>query len=48
MEDIKKYILKEIDILNIKKTKKYNIKYSNKYYVDMMMHLLNDVNNWSF
>ena len=48
MDEIKKYILKEIEILDNSKTKKYKIKYSNEYYVNMMMFLLKDVNNWYF
>ena len=43
MDEIKKYILKEIEILDNNKTKKYKIKYSNEYYVNMMMFLLKDV-----
>lgn len=48
MEKIKKLILEEIDILDKKRKKHYTVKYSNKYYLDMMLYLLNDINNWSF
>ncbi len=54
MEEIKKLILDEINKLNeIKQLNKnnkriYKIKYSDEYYVNMMMHLLKDINNWSF
>ena len=48
MEEIKKLILEEIDILDKKRKKHYKVKYSNKYYLDMMIYLLNDINNWSF
>ena len=43
-----KYILEEIDILDKNRKIHYKVKYSNKYYLDMMMYLLNDINNWSF
>lgn len=48
MEIVKKYILEEIDILDKNRKIHYKVKYSNKYYLDMMMYLLNDINNWSF
>jgi len=48
MEEVKKYILEEIEILDKKRKVHYKIKYSNEYYLNMMMYLLNDVNNWTF
>lgn len=48
MEIVKKYILEEIDILDKNRKTHYKVKYSNKYYLNMMMYLLNDINNWSF
>lgn len=48
MEQIKKYILNEIDSLDKKRKPHYKVKYTNEYYLDMMMHLLNDINNWKF
>lgn len=50
MELIKKLILNEIDKLNKNNNNKrvYKIKYSNEYYVNMMIYLLKDINNWSF
>jgi len=48
MDEIKKIILEEIKILESKRKVYYKNKYSNEYYLDMMMHLLNNVNNWRF
>ena len=36
MDENKKYILKEIEILDNSKTKKYKIKYSNEYYITIL------------
>lgn len=48
MEKIKKIILDEISILDSKRKRHYEVKYSNEYYLNMMFHLLKDVNNWKF
>jgi hypothetical protein len=41
---VNKLILDEVTKLDVKR----HPKYTNSYYVDMMMNLLKDANNWSF
>ena len=48
MEFVKNYILKELEILDSKRKRIYDVKYTNEYYINMMMYLFNDVNNWKF
>jgi hypothetical protein len=48
MDEIKKIILEEIKILDNKRKDYYKVTYSNEYYLNMMLHLLKDLNNWSF
>ena len=48
MDQIKKFILDEVNELNKYRHIKYKNKYSNQYYIDMMFHLLKDINNWHF
>lgn len=48
MEEIQKLILNEVDELDKNRHHKYKSKYSNEYYIKMMLFLLKDVNSWSF
>lgn len=48
MEEIKKLLLNEVNELYKDRHKKYKNKYSYEYYINMMLFLLKDVNNWSF
>jgi hypothetical protein len=42
---LKKIILEEIKILDNKRKDYYKVTYSNKYYLNMMLYLLKDLNN---
>ena len=48
MEEIQKLILNEANELDKNRHHKYKSKYSNEYYIKMMLFLLKDVNSWSF
>jgi hypothetical protein len=48
MNILNELILKEVDKLNKLKKHEYKVIYSDKYYLKMIMYLLNDINNWSF
>ena len=48
MDEIKKIILNEVNELDKKRHNKYKNKYTNEYYINMMMYLLKDINSWSF
>jgi hypothetical protein len=45
---IKNLILNEVNKLDTKRHSKYKVKYTNEYYINMMMFLLKDINSWSF
>ena len=46
MDILKKLILIEADKLDKLRKFKYEITYTNEYYLNMILYLLNDVNNW--
>jgi hypothetical protein len=46
MEKLKELILIEADKIDKFRKRDYNVLYSNKYYLNMMMYMLNDINNW--
>ena len=48
MDILKKLILIEADKLDKLRKFEYEITYTNEYYLDMILYLLNDVNNWKF
>jgi hypothetical protein len=48
MEKLKELILIEADKLDKLRKRVYNVLYINKYYLNMLMYMLNDINNWSF
>ena len=48
MEEIKKILLSEVNELYKNRHSKYKNKYSYEYYINMILLLLKDVNNWSF
>ena len=48
MEKLKELILIEADEINKLKKNKYNVLYTDEYYLKMILYILNDVNNWSF
>jgi hypothetical protein len=45
MEKLKKLILIETDEINKLKKNKYNVLYTDEYYLKMILYILNDINN---
>ena len=43
-----KLILNKVNKLDIRRHSKYKIKYTNKYNIDMMMFLFEDIDSWPF
>lgn len=45
-DKIKKIIIDVVNKIDVSKQKRYNLKYTNEYYVDMIFLLINKINSW--